>query len=130
MVVYAIGFTYYLHRLILSRSLYFRNMLHGPCKEAILHRCLYPIASSPFPLSPLNRNCNACLYCSRFRSWSSSSSLDLGCKTPSPKERSDPQQEKTHPFCRGTDSEGLDKGITQERKDMDRKPKVAHGSVA
>ncbi|KAM1764247.1 hypothetical protein ACFX11_003518 [Malus domestica] len=75
MVVHAMGFTYHLHRLILSRSPYFRNMLHGPCKEAILHRCLYPIASSPFPLSPPNRNCNACLHCSRFRSWSSSSSL-------------------------------------------------------
>ncbi|CAB4262700.1 unnamed protein product [Prunus armeniaca] len=34
MVVHAMGSTYHLHRLILSRSPYFRNMLHGPWKEA------------------------------------------------------------------------------------------------
>ncbi|PKA62247.1 BTB/POZ domain-containing protein [Apostasia shenzhenica] len=33
-VVQAMGCTYLLHRLILSRSSYFRNMLHGPWKEA------------------------------------------------------------------------------------------------
>ncbi|GLT79395.1 hypothetical protein SLA2020_508860 [Shorea laevis] len=33
-VVQATGSTYRLHRLILSRSSYFRNMLHGPWKEA------------------------------------------------------------------------------------------------
>ncbi|KNA19473.1 hypothetical protein SOVF_061440 [Spinacia oleracea] len=33
-VVHAMGSTYNLHRLILSRSSYFRNMLHGPWKEA------------------------------------------------------------------------------------------------
>ncbi|KAL3011970.1 hypothetical protein AAZX31_07G229100 [Glycine max] len=33
-VVNAMGSTYRLHRLILSRSSYFRNMLHGPWKEA------------------------------------------------------------------------------------------------
>ncbi|KAJ7980274.1 BTB/POZ domain protein [Quillaja saponaria] len=33
-VLYAMGSTYNLHRLILSRSSYFRNMLHGPWKEA------------------------------------------------------------------------------------------------
>ncbi|CAN0855848.1 Germ cell-less protein-like 2 [Linum grandiflorum] len=33
-VVHAMGSTYRLHRLILSRSSYFRNMLHGPWKEA------------------------------------------------------------------------------------------------
>ncbi|KAF3456223.1 hypothetical protein FNV43_RR00873 [Rhamnella rubrinervis] len=33
-VVHAMGSTYHLHRLILSRSPYFRNMLHGPWKEA------------------------------------------------------------------------------------------------
>ncbi|GAV74911.1 BTB domain-containing protein [Cephalotus follicularis] len=33
-IVHAMGSTYYLHRLILSRSSYFRNMLHGPWKEA------------------------------------------------------------------------------------------------
>ncbi|CAL9078761.1 unnamed protein product [Musa textilis] len=33
-VVQAMGSTYRLHRLILSRSSYFRNMLHGPWKEA------------------------------------------------------------------------------------------------
>ncbi|XVE82148.1 hypothetical protein DITRI_Ditri15bG0123500 [Diplodiscus trichospermus] len=33
-VVNAMGSTYHLHRLILSRSSYFRNMLHGPWKEA------------------------------------------------------------------------------------------------
>ncbi|XP_050216271.1 uncharacterized protein LOC126667358 [Mercurialis annua] len=33
-VVHAMGATYHLHRLILSRSSYFRNMLHGPWKEA------------------------------------------------------------------------------------------------
>lgn len=33
-VVHAMGSTYHLHRLILSRSSYFRNMLHGPWKEA------------------------------------------------------------------------------------------------
>ncbi|KAF8401483.1 hypothetical protein HHK36_012423 [Tetracentron sinense] len=33
-VVQAMGSTYHLHRLILSRSSYFRNMLHGPWKEA------------------------------------------------------------------------------------------------
>ncbi|PKI65097.1 hypothetical protein CRG98_014566, partial [Punica granatum] len=32
--VHAMGSTYHLHRLILSRSSYFRNMLHGPWKEA------------------------------------------------------------------------------------------------
>ncbi|XP_072978738.1 uncharacterized protein [Typha angustifolia] len=32
--VQAMGSTYRLHRLILSRSSYFRNMLHGPWKEA------------------------------------------------------------------------------------------------
>ncbi|KAM7485086.1 hypothetical protein LguiA_001095 [Lonicera macranthoides] len=32
-VVHAMGSTYHLHRLILSRSSYFRNMLHGPWKE-------------------------------------------------------------------------------------------------
>lgn len=33
-VVQVMGSTYLLHRLILSRSSYFRNMLHGPWKEA------------------------------------------------------------------------------------------------
>ncbi|XP_010548956.1 PREDICTED: uncharacterized protein LOC104820270 [Tarenaya hassleriana] len=33
-VVHAMGSTYHLHRLILSRSSYFRNMLQGPWKEA------------------------------------------------------------------------------------------------
>ncbi|KAG9444555.1 hypothetical protein H6P81_015895 [Aristolochia fimbriata] len=33
-LVNAMGSTYRLHRLILSRSSYFRNMLHGPWKEA------------------------------------------------------------------------------------------------
>ncbi|XP_021726873.1 uncharacterized protein LOC110694021 isoform X1 [Chenopodium quinoa] len=33
-VVNAMDSTYHLHRLILSRSSYFRNMLHGPWKEA------------------------------------------------------------------------------------------------
>nr|CAB3475343.1 unnamed protein product [Digitaria exilis] len=33
-VVEAMGATYRLHRLILSRSAYFRNMLHGPWREA------------------------------------------------------------------------------------------------
>ncbi|PIM97602.1 hypothetical protein CDL12_29929 [Handroanthus impetiginosus] len=33
-VLNAMGSTYHLHRLILSRSSYFRNMLHGPWKEA------------------------------------------------------------------------------------------------
>lgn len=33
-VVHAMASTYHLHRLILSRSSYFRNMLHGPWKEA------------------------------------------------------------------------------------------------
>ncbi|KAF5465474.1 hypothetical protein F2P56_015482 [Juglans regia] len=33
-IVQAMGSTYHLHRLILSRSSYFRNMLHGPWKEA------------------------------------------------------------------------------------------------
>ncbi|XP_022760570.1 uncharacterized protein LOC111306860 isoform X2 [Durio zibethinus] len=33
-VVNTMGSTYHLHRLILSRSSYFRNMLHGPWKEA------------------------------------------------------------------------------------------------
>ncbi|CAM8893506.1 unnamed protein product [Rhodiola kirilowii] len=33
-VVHAMGATYHLHRLILSRSSYFRNMLHGPWKES------------------------------------------------------------------------------------------------
>ncbi|KAH0469483.1 hypothetical protein IEQ34_001041 [Dendrobium chrysotoxum] len=33
-MVQAMGSTYHLHRLILSRSSYFRNMLHGPWKEA------------------------------------------------------------------------------------------------
>lgn len=33
-VVHAMGSSYHLHRLILSRSSYFRNMLHGPWKEA------------------------------------------------------------------------------------------------
>ncbi|GKA22211.1 BTB/POZ domain-containing protein [Tanacetum coccineum] len=33
-VVNAMGATYRLHRLILSRSSYFRNMLHGPWKDA------------------------------------------------------------------------------------------------
>ncbi|PON88330.1 Voltage dependent potassium channel [Trema orientale] len=33
-VVHAMGSAYHLHRLILSRSPYFRNMLHGPWKEA------------------------------------------------------------------------------------------------
>ncbi|CAI8610654.1 unnamed protein product [Vicia faba] len=33
-VVNAMGSAYHLHRLILSRSSYFRNMLHGPWKEA------------------------------------------------------------------------------------------------
>ncbi|KAL2922896.1 Germ cell-less protein-like 1 [Bienertia sinuspersici] len=33
-VVRAMDSTYHLHRLILSRSSYFRNMLHGPWKEA------------------------------------------------------------------------------------------------
>lgn len=33
-VVQAMGATYHLHRLILSRSSYFRNMLHGPWKDA------------------------------------------------------------------------------------------------
>ncbi|XP_023539936.1 uncharacterized protein LOC111800462 [Cucurbita pepo subsp. pepo] len=33
-IVHAMGSTYRLHRLILSRSSYFRNMLHGPWKEA------------------------------------------------------------------------------------------------
>ncbi|KAL6193756.1 hypothetical protein ACLB2K_034840 [Fragaria x ananassa] len=33
-LVLALGSTYHLHRLILSRSPYFRNMLHGPWKEA------------------------------------------------------------------------------------------------
>ncbi|KAL5541863.1 hypothetical protein UlMin_009573 [Ulmus minor] len=33
-VVHAMGSAYNLHRLILSRSPYFRNMLHGPWKEA------------------------------------------------------------------------------------------------
>ncbi|KAJ4722177.1 BTB/POZ domain-containing protein [Melia azedarach] len=33
-VVHAMGSTYHLHRLILSRSPYFRNMLHDPWKEA------------------------------------------------------------------------------------------------
>ncbi|MQM07781.1 hypothetical protein Taro_040622 [Colocasia esculenta] len=33
-VVQAMGSTYHLHRFILSRSSYFRNMLHGPWKEA------------------------------------------------------------------------------------------------
>ncbi|OVA14880.1 BTB/POZ-like [Macleaya cordata] len=33
-VVQVMGSTYHLHRLILSRSSYFRNMLHGPWKEA------------------------------------------------------------------------------------------------
>lgn len=33
-LVHAMGSTYHLHRLILSRSSYFRNMLHGPWKEA------------------------------------------------------------------------------------------------
>ncbi|XP_048440415.1 uncharacterized protein LOC125477404 [Pyrus x bretschneideri] len=37
MVVHAMGSTYQLHRLILSRSPYFRNMLHGPWKEASAH---------------------------------------------------------------------------------------------
>ncbi|KAK4800731.1 hypothetical protein SAY86_021218 [Trapa natans] len=35
--VHAMGSTYHLHRLILSRSSYFRNMLHGPWKEANAH---------------------------------------------------------------------------------------------
>ncbi|KAM1825619.1 hypothetical protein ACFX13_025091 [Malus domestica] len=56
-------------------------------KKLVPHRCLYPVASSPFLLGSLNRNCNACLNCYRFRSWSSSSSLDLGCKTPSQKKK-------------------------------------------
>ncbi|XP_010045920.2 uncharacterized protein LOC104434746 [Eucalyptus grandis] len=34
LAVQAMGSTYRLHRLILSRSSYFRNMLHGPWKEA------------------------------------------------------------------------------------------------
>ncbi|XP_077240711.1 BTB/POZ domain-containing protein isoform X2 [Tasmannia lanceolata] len=34
LVIQAMGSTYHLHRLILSRSSYFRNMLHGPWKEA------------------------------------------------------------------------------------------------
>lgn len=33
-VINAMGDTYHLHRLILSRSSYFRNMLHGPWREA------------------------------------------------------------------------------------------------
>ncbi|XVF38725.1 hypothetical protein REPUB_Repub20aG0126600 [Reevesia pubescens] len=33
-VVNTMGSTYHLHRLVLSRSSYFRNMLHGPWKEA------------------------------------------------------------------------------------------------
>ncbi|KAM7278217.1 hypothetical protein ACFE04_005351 [Oxalis oulophora] len=33
-IVHAMTSTYHLHRLILSRSSYFRNMLHGPWKEA------------------------------------------------------------------------------------------------
>uniref|UniRef100_A0A7N0T215 BTB domain-containing protein n=1 Tax=Kalanchoe fedtschenkoi TaxID=63787 RepID=A0A7N0T215_KALFE len=33
-VVHAMGSTYHLHRLILSRSSYFRNMLQGPWKES------------------------------------------------------------------------------------------------
>ncbi|GMH20048.1 hypothetical protein Nepgr_021889 [Nepenthes gracilis] len=33
-MVHAMGSTYHLHRLLLSRSSYFRNMLHGPWKEA------------------------------------------------------------------------------------------------
>ncbi|XP_071730455.1 uncharacterized protein [Rutidosis leptorrhynchoides] len=33
-IVQAMGATYHLHRLILSRSSYFRNMLHGPWKDA------------------------------------------------------------------------------------------------
>ncbi|XP_050372465.1 uncharacterized protein LOC126790317 [Argentina anserina] len=33
-LVLAMGSTYHLHRLILSRSPYFRNMLHGPWREA------------------------------------------------------------------------------------------------
>uniref|UniRef100_A0A453GG03 BTB domain-containing protein n=1 Tax=Aegilops tauschii subsp. strangulata TaxID=200361 RepID=A0A453GG03_AEGTS len=33
-VVEAMGATYRLHRLIISRSTYFRNMLHGPWREA------------------------------------------------------------------------------------------------
>ncbi|XP_059632733.1 uncharacterized protein LOC132275289 [Cornus florida] len=33
-VVHAMGSTYHLHRLIISRSSYFRNMLYGPWKEA------------------------------------------------------------------------------------------------
>ncbi|KAL6989948.1 hypothetical protein U1Q18_015701 [Sarracenia purpurea var. burkii] len=33
-VVHAMGSSYHLHRLLLSRSSYFRNMLHGPWKEA------------------------------------------------------------------------------------------------
>jgi hypothetical protein len=33
-VVEAMGATYRLHRLIISRSAYFRNMLHGPWREA------------------------------------------------------------------------------------------------
>ncbi|KAL7144461.1 hypothetical protein ABFS83_07G013500 [Erythranthe nasuta] len=33
-VLNAMGSTYYLHRLVLSRSSYFRNMLQGPWKEA------------------------------------------------------------------------------------------------
>ncbi|XAR57082.1 hypothetical protein NMG60_11025100 [Bertholletia excelsa] len=33
-IVNAMGSAYHLHRLILSRSSYFRNMLHGPWKEA------------------------------------------------------------------------------------------------
>ncbi|GAB2295235.1 hypothetical protein Dimus_029410 [Dionaea muscipula] len=33
-VVHAMGSTYRLHRLVLSRSSYFRNMLHGPWKES------------------------------------------------------------------------------------------------
>ncbi|KAJ0716026.1 putative chromatin remodeling & transcription regulator BTB-POZ family [Helianthus annuus] len=33
-IVKAMGATYHLHRLILSRSSYFRNMLHGPWKDA------------------------------------------------------------------------------------------------
>ncbi|KAE9594239.1 hypothetical protein Lal_00001216 [Lupinus albus] len=33
-IVHAMGSTFRLHRLLLSRSSYFRNMLHGPWKEA------------------------------------------------------------------------------------------------
>jgi hypothetical protein len=36
-VVKAMGHTFYLHRLLLSRSSYFRNMLQGPWKEAGAH---------------------------------------------------------------------------------------------